>query len=282
VCRDLWRIQRRATWAGVTVAVSMPRGDGCGLEVRREVASSFVPDGPRPARFKSNAVRTPSRGPRFQAPARGAWRSNISTCLAASSCVACIVIQQPVIQSTSDKSTHALWLGRRPRDFPPSILKAALRKLTQIEAAVTLEELRFPPGNRLEALKGDRAGQHSIRANDRFRVCFRWEDQNAHNVEITGDHSRSKPLCGPCKQPKRSVVTFLRCRWPRRGRDGTARSRLRHPRQPKERAWKFATPNGGCGPIPGQPWGLFGVPSHRSDGHSTTRCFVSLAPSARR
>lgn len=94
----------------------------------------------------------------------------------------------PVIQSFANKTTQALWLGRKPPEIPPSILKAALRKLTQLEAASSLAELRFPPGNHLEALKGDRAGQHSIRINDQFRVCFRWHDQNAHDVEITDYH----------------------------------------------------------------------------------------------
>jgi len=93
-----------------------------------------------------------------------------------------------VIQSFANKPTHALWLGRKPPEFPPTILKAALRKLTQLEAASTLEELRFPPGNRLEALKGDRAGQYSIRVNDQFRVCFRWQNQNAYDVEIADYH----------------------------------------------------------------------------------------------
>ncbi|MEI6051692.1 MAG: type II toxin-antitoxin system RelE/ParE family toxin, partial [Opitutaceae bacterium] len=59
---------------------------------------------------------------------------------------------------------------------------------TQLEAASHLDELRLPPGNRLEALKGDRAGQHSIRVNDQYRVCFRWEGQNARDVTITDYH----------------------------------------------------------------------------------------------
>ena len=93
-----------------------------------------------------------------------------------------------MIQSFADKPTEALWLGRRPPELPPSILKAALRKLTQLEAASTLDELRFPPGNRLEALRGDRAGRHSIRVNDQYRVCFRWTRQGATDVEITDYH----------------------------------------------------------------------------------------------
>jgi toxin HigB-1 len=93
-----------------------------------------------------------------------------------------------VIRSFADKPTAALWQGRRPRELPPTILKTALRKLTQLEAASKLEELRYPPGNQLEALKGNRAGQHSIRINDQFRVCFRWDGNNADDVEITDYH----------------------------------------------------------------------------------------------
>ena len=93
-----------------------------------------------------------------------------------------------MIQSFADRSTEALWLGRRPPELPPSIHKAALRKLTQIEASTSLDELRIPPGNRLEALKRGRAGQHSIRVNDQYRVCFRWDGANAHDVEITDYH----------------------------------------------------------------------------------------------
>ena len=95
---------------------------------------------------------------------------------------------QLVIQSFAHKPTEALWLGRRPPELPPSIHKTALRKLTQLEASSSLEELRIPPGNRLEALKGDRAGQHNIRINDQYRVCFRWDGPDAHGVEITDYH----------------------------------------------------------------------------------------------
>ncbi len=93
-----------------------------------------------------------------------------------------------MIHSFADKPTAALWRGQKPPGLPPSIHKTALRKLTQLEAASNLAELRFPPGNRLEALKGDRAGQHSIRVNDQYRVCFHWAGQNAHDVEITDYH----------------------------------------------------------------------------------------------
>ncbi len=93
-----------------------------------------------------------------------------------------------MIQSFADKPTETLWLGRRPPELPPTIHKTALRKLTQLEGASALDELRIPPGNRLEALKGNRTGQHSIRVNDQYRVCFRWDGQCAHDVEITDYH----------------------------------------------------------------------------------------------
>lgn len=93
-----------------------------------------------------------------------------------------------MIRSFADKPTEALWQGRRPPELPSAILKTALRKLTQLEAASSLGELRFPPGNRLEALKGDLAGRHSIRVNDQYRVCFRWDGNNAHEVRITDYH----------------------------------------------------------------------------------------------
>ena len=93
-----------------------------------------------------------------------------------------------VIVSFADKPTAALWRGHRPPELPPTIHKVALRKLTQLEASTSLDHLRIPPGNRLEALKRDRAGQHRIRINDQYRVCFRWAGQNAHEVEITDYH----------------------------------------------------------------------------------------------
>jgi proteic killer suppression protein len=68
------------------------------------------------------------------------------------------------------------------------LCRSAFKKLAILNAAVALENLRVPPGNRLEALKGDRAGQHSIRINDRYRVCFLWRDGHAYDVEIVDYH----------------------------------------------------------------------------------------------
>ena len=83
--------------------------------------------------------------------------------------------------------TEALANGGRVRRFS-NIESVARRKLRQLQIAGRLEDLRVPPGNRLEALKGDRAGQHSIRVNDQFRVCFRWSDAGAEDVEIVDYH----------------------------------------------------------------------------------------------
>ena len=92
-----------------------------------------------------------------------------------------------VIVSFKSAETEALANGRRVKRFE-SIESVARRKLRQLEIAGRLEDLRVPPGNRLEALKGDRAGQHSIRVNDQFRVCFRWTASGAEDVEIVDYH----------------------------------------------------------------------------------------------
>ena len=75
-----------------------------------------------------------------------------------------------------------------PKGFPSDLARVARRKLRMLDTALRLEDLRTPPGNRLEALSGNRAGQHSIRVNDQWRVCFVWSDGNAHQVEITDYH----------------------------------------------------------------------------------------------
>jgi proteic killer suppression protein len=92
-----------------------------------------------------------------------------------------------VIKTFKCPETRALSNGERVRRFT-NIAAVARRKLRQLEIASRLEDLRVPPGNRLEALKGDRAGQHSIRVNDQFRVCFRWTDAGAEAVEIVDYH----------------------------------------------------------------------------------------------
>jgi toxin HigB-1 len=92
-----------------------------------------------------------------------------------------------MIVSFKDADTKALAGGRRVRRFA-SIEPVARRKLRQLQIAGRLDDLRVPPANRLEALKGDRAGQYSIRVNDQYRVCFRWTAAGAEGVEIVDYH----------------------------------------------------------------------------------------------
>jgi len=93
-----------------------------------------------------------------------------------------------VIRSFRDKDTERLFNRQPLRKLGVGLQRAALRKLRQIDAAMTLEDLRVPPGNRLERLHADRAGQHSIRINDQWRLCFRWAAGDAHDVEIVDYH----------------------------------------------------------------------------------------------
>ena len=87
-----------------------------------------------------------------------------------------------------DKDTERLWQGEGVRRLPADIQRRARMRLQRVVAAGALTDLRIPPSHRLEALRGDRAGQHSIRINDQWRVCFRWTDQGAMEVEITDYH----------------------------------------------------------------------------------------------
>lgn len=93
-----------------------------------------------------------------------------------------------MIKSFRDADTKRLWMEERTRRIPADVRKTGLKKLQILNAAGTLSDLLVPPGNRLEALQGDREGQHSIRINNQHRVCFVWRDGNAYNVEITDYH----------------------------------------------------------------------------------------------
>ncbi len=96
-----------------------------------------------------------------------------------------------MILSFGDDATAALYHGkdtRYIRRIPPTIISAALRKLDMLNAAYRLNDLREPPGNRLESLKGELAGHYSIRVNDQWRIVFRWRDNNAHEVSLTDYH----------------------------------------------------------------------------------------------
>jgi len=96
------------------------------------------------------------------------------------------------IQSFKCADTGRLFGGERVRKFV-AVESAAMRKLAMLNRAGRLDDLRVPPGNRLEALKGGRAGRHSIRINDQFRVCFEWTRNGPANVEIVDDHGRRTP-----------------------------------------------------------------------------------------
>jgi len=93
-----------------------------------------------------------------------------------------------VIRNFADKDAEKIWGGAPSRRLPASIQSVARRKLRMLANASVLEDLRIPPANRLEALKGQRKGQHSIRINDQWRICFRWLDGDAHDVEIVDYH----------------------------------------------------------------------------------------------
>ncbi len=88
----------------------------------------------------------------------------------------------------ADSDTELLFFGRRPRKLPNQIWRVAARKLMIMDGAELLQDLRIPPGNRLEKLRGDRAGQYSIRVNQQWRICFRWDRGDAYDVEITDYH----------------------------------------------------------------------------------------------
>lgn len=93
-----------------------------------------------------------------------------------------------MIKSFRNAAAEAAWARRFVKGVPNDIIKAANRKLMQIHNARTLDDLRAPPGNRLETLAGDRKGAYSTRINDQWRVCFRWQDADAHDVEIVDYH----------------------------------------------------------------------------------------------
>ncbi len=93
-----------------------------------------------------------------------------------------------MIRSFADRDTARLFARESVRRFPGSLQRTMLRKLVVLDAADALQDLRSPPGNRLEKVRGSRAGQHSIRVNDQWRTCFRWRDGDAHDVEIVDYH----------------------------------------------------------------------------------------------
>ncbi len=103
-------------------------------------------------------------------------------------------IMWAMIKSFHDKETAAAFIGLSVRRFPVELRRRIRQRLDQLHAATTLDFLRSPPGNRLEALHGDRSGQYSIRINDQWRVCFEWRDGNVWEVEIVWTITEGKPM----------------------------------------------------------------------------------------
>jgi proteic killer suppression protein len=93
-----------------------------------------------------------------------------------------------VIKTFADRHTQELYATGKSKRFPPDVVKRAKRRLDYIDVAVRLDDLKVPPGNRLHALERERAGQHAISVNDQWRVCFRFVDGDAYDVEITDYH----------------------------------------------------------------------------------------------
>ncbi len=93
-----------------------------------------------------------------------------------------------MIKDFADARTAAIYRGEAVKGFPQDLLKRTVRKLFLIDTVTRLEDLRVPPGNHLEALRGNRLGQHSIRVNDQWRICFVWRDGDAHAVEFIDYH----------------------------------------------------------------------------------------------
>ena len=93
-----------------------------------------------------------------------------------------------MIKTVRDKRVWQILDGKTPKRFPADLVRATQRRLVALDAVIALDELRSPPSNRLEALSGNRKGWHSIRINRQWRICFRWIDNNAEDVEIVDYH----------------------------------------------------------------------------------------------
>ena len=116
------------------------------------------------------------------------WRREVGSTRIDRDRTAYLSIILQMIRSFRCKDTQRIWQGQSSRKFPGDIQDRALRKLRQLDAAAILEDLRNPPGNQLEVLRGKRTGQMSIRINDQWRICFRWVDHDAWDVEIVDYH----------------------------------------------------------------------------------------------
>src|SRR3990170_3617356 len=135
---------------------------------------------------------TPPQGepaaPRYELAARATMAGELRAATAALVTHNVLRYKAAMIASFRDSDTATVWAGRRSRRLSSDIQRGALRKLRLLNNARRLDDLRVPPGNRLEALKGDRLGRYAIRINDQWRICFVWRDNNAHEVEIVDYH----------------------------------------------------------------------------------------------
>ncbi len=93
-----------------------------------------------------------------------------------------------MIKNFADKKSEKVWIGEYSKELSLEIQNQARKKLRMINNTINLDDLKVPPGNKLESLKGDRKGQHNIRINDQWRICFIWKGNNAHRVEIVDYH----------------------------------------------------------------------------------------------
>jgi proteic killer suppression protein len=93
-----------------------------------------------------------------------------------------------MIKTFADKRTQELYLTGKAKRFPPDVADRAVRKLEYVDLPASLDDLKVPPGNRLHRLEGDREDQHAIAINDQWRICFRFEDGDAYDVEVRDDH----------------------------------------------------------------------------------------------
>ena len=93
-----------------------------------------------------------------------------------------------MIKTFADKDTKDLYMKGKSKGFPPDLARRAIRKFAYLDSAICIDDLRVPPGNRLHQLTGDRQGQHAISINDQWRICFRFIDSDAYDVEITDYH----------------------------------------------------------------------------------------------
>jgi len=164
----------------------------------RSLGTKWVPRHDHSSRVQARRHGGREFGPGFQDQSRGGLRNR--TLAASASAYPALAMMRSLyitnvihyyaamIRSFADKLTAAVFDGHRVKALPPQVQDVARRKLKAIDAAKAIDDLRVPPGNRLERLARDRKGQWSIRINDQWRACFRWENGDAHDVQVTDYH----------------------------------------------------------------------------------------------